>query len=51
MYQNEAYLNMSENSTKYNDFVKRMGGGSAHQQIRGSEELGISQYSEYSNQR
>jgi len=42
---------MSENSTKYNDFVKRMGGGSAHQQLRGSEEMGISQYSEYSNQR
>ena len=42
MYQNEAYLNMSENSTKYNDFVRRMGG---------KEEMGNSQYSEYSNQR
>lgn len=31
MYHNDAYLNMSENSTKYNDFVKRMGGGSANQ--------------------
>lgn len=31
MYHNDNYLNMSENSTKYNDFVKRMGGTSANQ--------------------
>ena len=39
---------MSENSTKYNDFMKRMGGGSAHQQTRGSGEMAQSQYSEFS---
>ena len=38
LYQNETYQNMSESSTKYNDFMKRMG-GSAHNNTRGSGDM------------